>query len=58
MMLSFVKFSFLLQRDGVLAQHHGIVSGGDGTGTARVHGIVTEIAEEVALVLLTGGAPG
>lgn len=51
-------FPFLLQRDGVLALHHGSVSDGGGKGTARVLGIVTEIVEEVALVLLTGGVQG
>lgn len=51
-------FPFLLQRDGVRARHHGSASGGEGNGTARVLGIVTEIAEEVALVPLTGGVQG
>lgn len=47
-----------LQRDDVPAQHHGSVSAGEGTGTARVLETVTEIAGGVVLDLLTGGVRG
>lgn len=55
--LFFLLPSFL-QREDVPAQHHGSESAGEGTGTAPVLEIVTEIAGGVVLGLLTGGVRG